>query len=170
MRWISKFAVALVTFVAAGTVQAADGCKFLLCIAGPWTVIPECRATVLQVFRDTALGRPFPTCDMSGEGSQAQNALNTESTCPEMYRQYNDYSGAYMGCAYNWKIDVYIDGYGLWETVYWDTFGTSTWYSDSARAQLNAEDLDPKYDNDLAAWEAAHPEPPPCDWGCDVGG
>jgi len=159
MRLNIIVAMALALYFGAGRTHAADGCKFLLCIAGPWQQIAECRPTVLQVFRDTALGKPFPACDTSGESSQALNELNTHTTCPEMYRQYNDYSGAYVGCAYRWKIDVYIDGYDLWETVYWDLFGTSTWYSPSAEEMLGPDSLDPKYEQDQAAWDKAHQPP-----------
>lgn len=168
MRAISIAAGAAAMSFAMTTAHASDGCKFLLCIAGPWTVIPECRPTVLKVLRDTALGKPLPVCEMSGEGNQATNELTTAQTCPEMYRQYNDDSGAYIGCAYSYKIDVRIDGYDLWETVFWDVWGTSTWYSQGARDQLGAGNLDPKYDRDLAAWDAAHQ--PPDDGGGAPGG
>jgi hypothetical protein len=151
-------AVALLAVTAAPAI-AADGCRFLLCIAGPWQSIPECRPTVLEVFRQTALGRPFPTCELSGEGSQAFNAGHIAGTCPDMYKVYNDLNGRYLRCTYRWKVDVFIDGYGLWSTVHWDKFGTSTWYSESARQQLGADALDPKYDQDLDEWSKANPPP-----------
>lgn len=150
-------------------VAAADGCKFLLCIAGPWQQIVQCRPTVLEVFRDLALGRPFPACDLSGEGNSAASQWTTEETCPNFYRHYHPNSGAYLRCTFAGKIDVLING-SLWSTVYWDRSGragTSTWYSDEARTSLTADLLDPRYDADKAAWDALHPPVPP---DGDVGG
>lgn len=153
---LSKFGtlIAALLFTVATQVQAADGCKFLLCIAGPWTTIAECRPTVHEVFRDLARGRPFPTCDMSGDGNNASNAWTTEATCPIMYRQY-DHEGYYSGCLYPGRISVYIDG-ALWSQVYWNSAGnTSTWYSDTARTSLTqpgAAPLDDTFMNDVNSW------------------
>jgi hypothetical protein len=135
--------------------QAADGCKFLLCVAGPWASISQCVPTVHKVLRDLALGRSFPVCDMSGAGNSANNAWLDEASCPGMYHQYNDESGAYMACTYPARISVYVNG-ELWSQVYWDmSANTSTWYSETARAKLEQPDgppLDDRYLNDLTNW------------------
>lgn len=55
--WFASMAIASVTMFASTSAHAVDGCKFLLCIAGPWTSIPACVSTVKQVFRDLARGR-----------------------------------------------------------------------------------------------------------------
>lgn len=133
--------------------KAADGCKFLLCIAGPWASIPECRATVYEVFSDLAKGKAFPSCAMSGEGNGAGNLWMSEATCPILYRRYNDYSSFYEGCAYMGKISVVING-APWSDVYWNTSSTATWYSQEARASMSASSLDETLSNDIAAWNA----------------
>jgi len=157
---VMRCAVLVALLCTSSLASAVDGCKFLLCIAGPWQSIALCTPTVLAVFRDLARGKAFPTCDTSGEGNSAGNQWTTEATCPEMYRRYNEVSGAYAGCIYRGRIDVYIDD-EPWSTVYWDMFGTSTWYGDYAREKLSSDMLDPKFDQDQAAWDAAHPDEPP---------
>lgn len=156
--WLFSALLAALSMFGTTSVQAADGCKFLLCIAGPWQSISECRPTVYEVFRDLARGRPFPTCDMSGEGNSANNAWATEATCPIMYRHYDAESGAYSGCTYTGRINVYMQG-NLWSQVYWNNRGdTSTWYSDYARSQLTtpgAAPLDETFQNDVNNWNAA---------------
>lgn len=136
------------------SVHAADGCKFLLCIAGPWTTIPECRATVYEVFRDLAKGKAFPTCAMSGVGNSAGNSWMSEATCPILYRRYNDYSSFYEGCAYTGKISVVING-APWSDVYWNTSTTATWYSQEAKSALSSSPLDTTFSNDIAAWNSS---------------
>lgn len=151
-----KGLAAVVLTASASVASAADGCKFLLCIAGPWTTIPECRPTVYEVFRDLAKGKAFPSCAMSGAGNSAGNTWMSESTCPPMYRRYNDYSSFYEGCTYSGRISVYING-GLWSQVYWDTSKTSTWYSEAAKASLSqpgTAPLDNTFENDVAAWNS----------------
>jgi hypothetical protein len=153
--WMSNMALAVLSLLFTTAAHAADGCKFLLCIAGPWSSISECRPTVHEVFHDLARGRGFPTCDMSGEDNSANNAWATEATCPIMYRYYEPESGAYAGCTYPGRISVYVNG-SLWSQVYWTRSGnTSTWYSDAAVQSLNqpgAAALDHTFLNDLTSW------------------
>jgi hypothetical protein len=169
MRRIRYWAVGLAMSVAAaGAAQAADGCTVLLCLAGPWREVSQCVPPVNETLRDLALGKPFPVCDMSGDGNSAGNVWTSQATCPDMYSLYNDVSGDWFRCSYQGLISVTIDGQ-LWSEMFWDFGGsTSTRYTDYARAQLGAENIDPTYDNDLAAWEAAHQDPPPC-VRCDGG-
>lgn len=152
----SKAAAAALLLLTATGACAADGCKFLLCIAGPWTGIPLCVPTVHEVFRDLALGRPFPICSMSGSGNSAGNTWVDEAGCPSMYRQYNAESGSYIGCTYPGRISVYLNG-SLWSHVFWNmSGGTSTMYTDTARASLTQQPgalpLDDLFRNDLSAW------------------
>ncbi len=161
-----KQIVFALTFAALGVTASApayavDGCKLLLCLAGPWGSISECVGTVQQALHDLARGRPFPVCDMGGSDTSAQNTWNSQGTCPPWYRNYNDYNGNYVSCTYPSKIDVKVNGQ-LWTTVNWDMSGnTSTWYSDAAKAALSGSQLDPKYDQDKAQWEAEQQPPPP---------
>lgn len=164
-NWVAGFAMSAATLSQA---SAADGCVVLLCLAGPWTQISQCVPPVNETLRDLALGKPFPACDMSGDGNKAGNTWTTESTCPEMYSIYGVKDGAWQRCMYPGLISVFIDGQ-LWSDMFWDRSGrTSTRYTDHARVQLGEQYLDPKYDQDLAEWETRHPDPPPCQ-GCDGG-
>lgn len=153
---LASFFIGVFGLLAAPSAQAADGCKFLLCIAGPWNSIAECRPTVREVFRDLARGRPFPMCAMSGAGNAASNNWATEQTCPAMYRQYN-HDGMYSGCTYPGRIEVFIEG-RPWSTVYWG-FGdnTSTYWTPEALSKLNqpgAAPVDQTFQNDVNSWNA----------------
>lgn len=157
-RHATAMFLTLVAMFASTSAHAVDGCKFLLCIAGPWTSIPACVSTVKQVFRDLARGRAFPTCAMSGGGNAAGNAWVDQPSCPSMYRQY-DSDGNYAGCSYPGRIDVYVSG-SLWSQVYWDMGGnTATWYSSTARSSLTqtpgSAPLDDAFLNDLNGWNSA---------------
>lgn len=163
-RVCSGIAAVILVGLASSAAHAADGCKFLLCIAGPWQSISECRPTVKEVLRDLARGHPIPTCNMGSSGSSNTGAsyrYNSASTCPRMYWRLNPRTGDYYHCSYPYVITVNIDG-ALWEKVYFQTDGdTSTWYSDAARSALKG-DIDPTYDRDLSAWEASQ-QPSPGD-------
>lgn len=155
--WFIGMALPMLSMFATPSAYAVDGCKLLLCLAGSWRNISECRPTVLEAFRDMARGRPFPTCAMSGAGNSAGNTWASESTCPEMYRQYERRTNTYLRCTYPGRITVNING-ALWSQVYWDFSGnTSTWYTDTARAQLtqpNAAPLDDTFNADLTQWNS----------------
>lgn len=154
---LASFFIGVFGLLAAPSAHAADGCKFLLCIAGPWKGIAECRPTVYEVFRDLAKGRPFPTCAMSGGGNAASNLWASEPTCPIMYRQYDSESGQYSGCTYPGQISVRINGQP-WSTVYWDFGGnTSTQWTDAALSSLNqpgAAPVDQTFKNDVGSWNS----------------
>nr|WP_317623843.1 hypothetical protein [Acidovorax sp. SUPP3334]BDH38352.1 hypothetical protein AVHM3334_23135 [Acidovorax sp. SUPP3334] len=154
---ISGMALAMLALFAAPPAHAVDGCKFLLCIAGPWTRIAECRPTVQEVLRDLAKGRPFPTCGMSGAGNSARNLWTSEATCPAMYKRFNG-EGLYTSCAYMGIISVSVNG-GHWSDVYWSAGGDSvTFYTDAARQSFarnpNATPLDDQFQRDMNAWNA----------------
>jgi hypothetical protein len=146
---------------AASGAYAVDGCKILLCMAGPWKNIAECKKDVEKVLHDSAKGKPFPVCTMSDGGSAAAEEFNSELTCPPFYSYYDSETNKWASCKYPNKVDVYIDGQ-LWSRVHFDYAGnTSTWYSDAAKASLDPATLDPRYDLDKAIWDAIPVPPPP---------
>jgi hypothetical protein len=147
--------------------QAADGCKVLLCLAGNWRHIEQCVPPVEQALRDLALGRSYPSCDMSQNGpvnapssqtASAASALTTQTTCPPMYSLYSQENNNWIGCTYVGVISLMVNG-ASWTDTYWDMTGeTSTHFYDVARAALPT--VDPTYDNDLAAYLATQPPTP----------
>ncbi|MEP6874817.1 MAG: hypothetical protein ABI887_10675 [Burkholderiales bacterium] len=54
---IRTLCLAAALFSMSATVQAVDGCKVLLCLAGNWKNISQCRPDVEQAMRDVARGR-----------------------------------------------------------------------------------------------------------------
>jgi hypothetical protein len=156
LRAMASMLIGGIGIFSSSNVHAADGCKFLLCIAGPWQGIAECRPTVHEVFRDLARGRPFPTCAMSGAGNSASNTWASEPTCPIMYRSYDPDRGSYVGCRYPGQISVQVNGQP-WSTVYWDFGGnTSTRWTDAAVQQVNQPGVAPvdtdTFKNDVNSW------------------
>lgn len=78
--------------------NAADGCKFMLCMgaANPMG-IAECASTVKEVLHDLAKGHPLPTCKMSnGLDSKASGSYvsyrraPTTPPCPDKTHQGTD--------------------------------------------------------------------------------
>jgi hypothetical protein len=149
---------------ASPSAHAVDGCKLLLCISGNWRAIPMCVPTVVQALKDLAW-HPWPTCDMSGPGNSGNFSWANEITCPPFYSNYNPENGAWQSCSYPALIHVTVNG-AWWADVFADLSGnTSTHYSDTAKSSLSTvpNGIDPKYDNDAAAWTP--PPPPPVDAG-----
>lgn len=157
LRRMASVSIGVVGMLSLSSAHAVDGCKFLLCIAGPWTSIDACRPTVYEVFHDLARGRPFPTCAMSGGPSNsASNMWASEATCPIMYREYDSDRGYYIGCRYPGQISVQVNGQ-WWSTVYWNSSGqTSTHWSDAALDKLSQPDVAPidkdTFKNDVESW------------------
>ena len=97
-----KTLVTLSTLLAALTVSitanAADGCKFLLCMGAPNPMgVSECVSTVKEVMRDLRKGRGLPTCKLSnGQDSKSggtwvdYHRATPTPQCPEGYRQGSD--------------------------------------------------------------------------------
>ena len=165
--WAISMALAVFSMLSATLAHAADGCKFLLCIAGPWSSISQCVPTVHDVFRDLARGRPFPTCGIGGANTTAHNDWLDASPCPSMYRQCNYRSGSYSGCIYPGRISVYVNG-GLWSQVYWDmSANTSTSYSAAAQPgltlQAGSAPLNEHFLTDLTGWNSG--QVPQCQSG-----
>lgn len=144
--------------------HAVDGCLVLLCFAAPsWRAIPECVPPVQTVLRDLALGRPFPTCAMSGPGNSAEHRwASAPSYCPPQYTRPSEEGSTYL-CDYIGAVAVQIDN-ALWTRTWWSLWGdTVTEYSPTAKQQLGT--WDPRFDNDYAAWQATQNPEPPCE-GC----
>ena len=142
---------------ASSAAHAVDGCKVLLCLAGNWSNISQCRPDVEEAFRQAARGRGWPTCNEGGTANVANNQWLSQSACPPMYSRFDE-TGAWAGCTYNGMISVKING-APWTDVFWSLGGgTSTRYYPPARAALG-DNIDPTYDLDLKAYV---PLPPLC--------
>jgi len=84
--------------LAATTAQAADGCKFMLCMGAPNPMgVNECVSTIKDVMRDLAKGRSMPTCSLvDGTDSKASGSwvdhkkASLTPMCPDGYRQGQD--------------------------------------------------------------------------------
>jgi hypothetical protein len=124
---------------------AADGCKVLLCLAGPWQSIAACISEVEQLFQDLWKGEPFPSCGFASGTPYAQDlpsgrtpahasAANTwlaqwapaaDPNCPRQYVTTFPAKGRTMyACEYVGMITVQIDG-APWSRTYWSTTGGS---------------------------------------------
>jgi hypothetical protein len=142
------------------------GCVVLVCLAGNWKNIPMCGVPVRQTLRDLARGRPFPRCDMSGNGNQAQLQWSSvPAFCPPQYTQNDSESGRPSFCDYAGAITLTVGG-DTWSRVWFNFAGddSATEYFAPARAQLGVH-IDPKFDRDYAAYRAALPPAPVCTGG-----
>lgn len=160
---ISKIAfsvVALTILGVAAPVWALDGCKVLLCLAGPWQKIPDCVSEVQALFRSLSEGEPFPACSfvngsvsastapgLAGASNvQAQNAWLgqwmpvPDAACPARFVTTFDFMGATRyGCRFDGVVSVYLDG-RLWSRTLWSPDGASFYeLSDSAQVSLSAQ-------------------------------
>lgn len=87
------------------TAQAADGCKFALCMGAVNPMgIAECAPTVREVMRDLSRGKGLPTCKLSnGADSKTEGfwvdyrRANPVPDCPEGYTQGRDNVVYYTG-------------------------------------------------------------------------
>ena len=150
--------LAAMLFLGSGQAHAVDGCKVLLCLAGNWSSISQCRPDVEEAFRQVARGRGWPTCNEGGTANVSNNQWLSQGTCPPMYSRFDE-TGAWAGCTYGGMISVRIKD-APWSDVFWSIgSGTSTRYYAPARAALGGN-IDPTYDRDLAAQV-----PPVCSGG-----
>ena len=137
-------AVCLAILTAVATpARAVDGCKVLLCLAGPWQAIPACVSEVEQLFQDLWSGAPFPSCDFArgvvfapgvpgaasvGTASADNMWLAQWQTAPDPYcpRQYVTSVSArgrtIYGCGYARAVRLYVDG-EPWSVTYWNLGG-----------------------------------------------
>lgn len=86
---VNKKFLAVVLAIAAihTTAQASDwGCQCLLCLSDPRgpTTESECQPPIKKLWRQLAKGKPFPTCEMSGD-SHANIGSSHYELCPEGY-------------------------------------------------------------------------------------
>ena len=140
--------------------QAADGCKFLLCMGAPNPMgIAECAPTVKEVLRDLSKGRGLPTCKLeSGLDSKTSGSYVTYARasytprCPKGYAQGSDGVFYHQGTrpegrGFNFRVsggsqNIRItNDEGLWRgrrgeysqrvCVSGNNNGSHTWYSGS---------------------------------------
>lgn len=143
--------------------QAFDGCKVLLCLAGPWQSIPLCVPDVKEALRCMSRGKCWPTCP-SAPGVSLSWASG--ASCPPQYGLYEtDGCGRQVmtGCTKNAVIDVTFNGVPSWVRVWLNTADGSTpvmQYSDPAKLFMG-ENANPQFDLDYAAWVATQPTEPP---------
>lgn len=138
--------------------DASDGCLVLLCLAAPsWRAIPQCVPPIRELFRDLALGRPFPTCAMAGAGNSATHRwASAPDFCPPQYVTSSDTeSSTQYHCDYAGAVSVSIHGEPFART-WWRMDGEAvTEFSPTAKAQLGA--WDHRFEDDYAAWLASQP-------------
>ena len=150
--------VAALLCMSAVSSHALDGCLVLLCLAAPsWRAIPQCVPPIRQLFRDLALGRPFPACAMAGAGNSATHSwASAPEFCPPQYVTRSDTeSSAQYHCDYAGAVSVSIRGEAFART-WWRMDGEAvTEFSPSAKAQLGAWDR--RFEDDYAAWLASQP-------------
>jgi len=144
--------------------RAVDGCLVLLCFAAPsWRAIPQCVPPVVQVLADLALGRPFPTCDMAGQGNTATHQWSrAPDFCPPQYTLLVNPRNIIYACGYKGAVTVEIDG-AFWSRTWWSMRGdTVTEYAESAKESLGTWET--QYEDDYAVWLAT--QPPACEEDC----
>ena len=152
--------------MASTPVRAADGCTVLLCLAGNWGRIEQCRPPVEEALRDVARGRGWPSCGMGGT-SNAGNTYIAPERCPAQYITIvfvGDGGSPIATCPWAGVIDVAVEG-APWTRTWWSTSGDSvTEWLPAAKAAFARDPsvMDDRYDRDLAAWSAtlATPAPP----------
>lgn len=142
--------------------QAVDGCKVLLCLAGNWKNIGQCRPDVEQALRDTARGRGWPECEMGGT-SRAGNSFISPDLCPVQYRtEIQLESGSIYQCPFSAVVDAVVDGQA-WSRTWWTPAGSTVteWLPPAKAAFANDPSaMDDQFDRDYAAWLAVQPPPP----------
>lgn len=154
LRWIAAAAVAFLVNPAA----AVDGCKVILCLAGPWRSIPDCVPDVRK-----ALRHGIPNCNQATDGNNTTyHSWASAADCPPQYTvwEYDLYGNrTAVGCNAAGVVNVMQAGVP-YVRVWWFPDGetTSTWYSAAARLQYGSL-MDPRYDLDFFAWQATQPPP-----------
>ena len=124
---------------------ALDGCKVLLCLAGPWQSIPACASEVEELFRSMGNGDAFPSCAFASgttyaseipSVARASNAPATSTwlaqgrpapdpNCPPQYVTIFYATARPMyGCRYAGMIRTYVDE-KISSTTYWSAAGGS---------------------------------------------
>ena len=92
MSFISKIAKAfsrslaaagVLFFMFSGQAHAVDGCKVLLCLAGNWSNISQCRPDVEEALRQIERGQGLPSCEMAGAGNVARVVSSYYDPCPD---------------------------------------------------------------------------------------
>jgi hypothetical protein len=137
--------VATILMSAAAPAGAVDGCKVLLCLAGPWQNIAACVSEVEQLFQDLLNGDAFPSCSfasgtaytpsLSNEPSAgtasaanswlAQWAPEPDPSCPPEYvTTFAALGRVRYGCQYRGVIALRLNGQ-VWSRTFWKPGGGS---------------------------------------------
>ena len=130
---------------AAAPAGAVDGCKVLLCLAGPWQSIPACVSEVEQLFEDLLNGDAFPSCSFASGAAYTPSPSNEPSAstasaanswlaqwasapdpyCPSKYiTTFAPLGRTVYGCQYRGVIAVRLNGQ-VWSRTYWSLGGGS---------------------------------------------
>jgi hypothetical protein len=130
---------------AAAPAGAVDGCKVLLCLAGPWQSIPACVSEVEQLFQDLLNGDAFPSCSFASgaaytpslskePSASTASAANSwlgqwasapDPSCPSKYvSSFSPFGRTVYGCQYRGLIAVHLNGQ-VWSRTYWNLGGGS---------------------------------------------
>jgi len=159
MKFRAFLAAAIVPLMlgAAPAARAVDGCLVLLCLAGNWSAIAQCVAPVEELFRDLALGQPFPSCSFASApsfpGSLPTNAAGaatqasgvraptyftleglSQQNCPVQYAA--QVFGSFSCSGYLGAVNVTVNGV-TWSQTLWNPDGASvTCYSSAAESAL----------------------------------
>lgn len=139
---------AIALTIASPPAAAVDGCKVLLCFAGNWKDISQCRPEVEQALKDQAKGKGWPKCNETQASSQTASSNSTVQktlsgpACPYQFRTWDfQVNQAYteshdklygvwkMTCKYTYALDTTIDG-KPWKRTYVDVNGNAIdeWY------------------------------------------
>jgi hypothetical protein len=166
-------AVVTVLLMAAAPARAVDGCKVLLCLAGPWRSISACVPPVEQLFSDLSNGEPFPPCRFANAAasspsipgtafsgnSSASNvwmmslASNPDPNCPAQYvTQFTSIVKMYS-CRYSAMIPVSVDGQ-WWSTTYWNRDGQSVTVWSPYALTVSGMQQSSQWTADLQAYQA----------------
>lgn len=173
-------AVTAALLLSAALPAKADGCVVLLCLAGNWRDISECRAPVRKALRDLALGRAFPVCGFASAptafngalpserltshgGSAAANRWAIGDFCPVQYRQPvpNESGGiSTWSCPFVGAIELVVAGQP-WNRTWWDMAGNTVteWFAAGRSATAHAAQ-DNRFERDYEAWRLRQGEQP----------
>jgi hypothetical protein len=177
--WSAAITAALL--LSAAWPAKADGCVVLLCLAGNWRDIAQCRAPVRNALRDLALGRAFPVCGFvsappsfggafpaervaANSGSAAANRWAIGDFCPAQYRQaVPNESGerSTWTCPFMGAIELVVSGQP-WNRTWWDMAGnTVTEWFPAGRSAMAHSAHDDRFERDYEAWRLRQAEQPP---------
>ena len=167
-------AVATMLLLEAAPARAVDGCKVLLCLAGPWQGIPACVPPVQELFIDLSNGEPFPPCRFASgapsassssgtalsAGGSASNvwmltlAADPDPNCPAQYVTPFMSLMKMYSCRYSAMIPVTVNGQ-WWSTTYWNVGGQSVTQWSPYALSVGGMPQSSQWSADLQAYQAS---------------